>query len=1374
MKQSGISSSNHPEDSVIINTNVRMLGQTPPEAGFYSMIDGLLAENSRLKKEKASLERQLNEERGAKDKLNIMRDQLDRLESQASAKDVIINELEEQLSSLQATLRAKDLADVDHTKALKNIESRYQHELEQHLEQIAIYRENYRHLRDKEEKKSSGQHQKYKDDFIAKMASISTTPQPSSPEHESVMSPRTSQFIAAIEKSLQKQYVFDEKIIVDNKVEVDQEVIKLSKEAERLYSRKYPSVQLPLKDKKDNADPLKVNVLEEVSHIVVANERNQAKFAEELNKVLADTHANAPTDKLPNIEDLFPKVPEGFGLMGQGLRPEAKKSTINKISNRLKTDAQVEKPKEGLILVKSPLVFDSEGHIGSDKPNSELISPQPLHRKAPGPKAAREITIPIPHDHDDANSGPIDFEELKKAAASGSEDFITGGVNIVKKNVRSMSRQDDHESRSPIGNRNIRHMSQTNIGLTENDLFGSKVFSRQGEQITEREEESQASNPLLVGGVYADSQEEFEDENPLDDYEAKILAGRDNLSYVSNMNTPRSLVISSPMHSQQQRRFETRNIPMTFTEVSKTKAILSKYHAKPQDQLSDVTPTTAEGRNRRDPLALLLTKAQQSDKDSPQLPHKEDNEIYFASTSPGGDTSKRKIKSQLYLIPERPENAEFAEMVEGIDDMKKLPSIDVLPQIYTAENGKVGTKEEISSDDGSKSPQGDNGADLNQHFTNQNKKHLENFSAPMLEVEKDFKPSAPFRPAKKPLVKPFAPKQNTGIPQALKSPQAEEIDETSDLSTAKKNKEEKAQDHHNEEPKATVQSEQKPKAAPPTSTASSNPIPGSKKPIIKKFTPFNKTATEEPAQTQEVKRVDFSNANIQPKGGPSNQKTDSQPVEGTLASMPMPQVTQTESVPYHSDQQQKHFENYNEALEGASNQQMRFKSSNTIFQSNSSSPEQHTDSQPVEGTLASMPMPQITQTKSVPYHSSPLERHEGEEGAGKQKKKNPFSTGQGRGMLADKDLEIDFDDEDESNTQNKQDYLFDSMMESNLVQDRESGNNRAHEMLEEQAQILKTSPPSRIAKTSIKKEDTLQTEPGQNHPHFEDSPHPDVEMIKSEEVNQVAPPPKSRGPPPPSKAPAPGAPGARKPALKNRFVPVNPLSMISQTQPIAQPEELAPEEEFEHMRPKQQSFSAKQQEPHHEPAESQTKNEEAAEEKVSERKDSLDDISLDPWATGVTPDSSIYTEPKADSPKLPPGSESPRFGGVFNIKKKPKPISKVPTFGQDVFDTIDKGEEEGSPGQKGEVKPVNKLADQSKTLKLGNSKKDEVEKASQISVTSGADIAIYESMPDKSERSSELATDSPPPPSKTPTTTAAPKPPISKNIFKQTKVVKKS
>ena len=74
------------------------------------------------------------------------------------------------------------------------------------------------------------------------------------------------------------------------------------------------------------------------------------------------------------------------------------------------------------------------------------------------------------------------------------------------------------------------------------------------------------------------------------------------------------------------------------------------------------------------------------------------------------------------------------------------------------------------------------------------KKHLENFSAPMLEVEKDFKPSAPFRPAKKPLVKPFAPKQNTGIPQALKSPQAEEIDETSDLSTAKKNKEEKAQE----------------------------------------------------------------------------------------------------------------------------------------------------------------------------------------------------------------------------------------------------------------------------------------------------------------------------------------------------------------------------------------------------------------------------------------------------------------------------------------------------------------------------------------------------------------------------------------------------
>lgn len=95
--------------------------------------------------------------------------------------------------------------------------------------------------------------------------------------------------------------------------------------------------------------------------------------------------------------------------------------------------------------------------------------------------------------------------------------------------------------------------------------------------------------------------------NPFEDYEPKNLQIRENLSYASNMNTPRSLALNSPMNVQQQRRFDKRNIPVTFSNAAKPQDKFNKYNIKSQEETDDtpVTPSL-DGRNRRDPFAKSM------------------------------------------------------------------------------------------------------------------------------------------------------------------------------------------------------------------------------------------------------------------------------------------------------------------------------------------------------------------------------------------------------------------------------------------------------------------------------------------------------------------------------------------------------------------------------------------------------------------------------------------------------------------------------------------------------------------------------------------------------------------------------------------------
>ena len=150
-----------------------------------------------------------------------------------------------------------------------------------------------------------------------------------------------------------------------------------------------------------------------------------------------------------------------------------------------------------------------------------------------------------------------------------------------------------------------KHHSQTNIKFTNDDPNRlENAFFPDHAEISENELESQASTAKLPSHNGNLQQGEPEDEaipNPFEDYEPKNLQGRENLSYTSNMNTPRSLAMTSPINVQQQRRFEKRNIPVTFSNIQDK---FNKYNIKaPEDSDENSFTPVAEGRARRDPLS---------------------------------------------------------------------------------------------------------------------------------------------------------------------------------------------------------------------------------------------------------------------------------------------------------------------------------------------------------------------------------------------------------------------------------------------------------------------------------------------------------------------------------------------------------------------------------------------------------------------------------------------------------------------------------------------------------------------------------------------------------------------------------------------------
>lgn len=152
---------------------------------------------------------------------------------------------------------------------------------------------------------------------------------------------------------------------------------------------------------------------------------------------------------------------------------------------------------------------------------------------------------------------------------------------------------------------NRKHHSQTSIKITDDPARLENTLFHENNEISENEMESQSSTskfPQCMQSPYAG--DEYSTNNPFDEYEPKQMMGRDNLSYASNMATPRSLALSSPMNVQTQRRFDKRNIPVSFSNMVKPQDKLNKYNMKTKEETEVIASTPVrEGRNRRDPMA---------------------------------------------------------------------------------------------------------------------------------------------------------------------------------------------------------------------------------------------------------------------------------------------------------------------------------------------------------------------------------------------------------------------------------------------------------------------------------------------------------------------------------------------------------------------------------------------------------------------------------------------------------------------------------------------------------------------------------------------------------------------------------------------------
>lgn len=302
------------EDSVIINTNVNNIVKNDQDLGLFQLIETLLIENKSLKLQNQSLKEELNGVMGKLEHAEVMKRRLEHVESSLADRERELEARDDQIRESKARGQMADDASDSFKHGVKMIEDNYDSSLRDCLDQIEQHRRQMSLISEKQERRARDVQtsaSKNKGDLIAKLTSLTSSL--TANDTEGVPTDDVRSIIDEMQRQVAKEYVFDEKIIVDNTVIVDPEVIKLTKKIENLYSSRYEGLPKELRAASHlsgNSDGQSKLLIEDLSGIVIQSENNKRKYVEEMNSLLTEINMslNNEQDDQLNLESLFPSV----------------------------------------------------------------------------------------------------------------------------------------------------------------------------------------------------------------------------------------------------------------------------------------------------------------------------------------------------------------------------------------------------------------------------------------------------------------------------------------------------------------------------------------------------------------------------------------------------------------------------------------------------------------------------------------------------------------------------------------------------------------------------------------------------------------------------------------------------------------------------------------------------------------------------------------------------------------------------------------------------------------------------------------------------------------------------------------------------------
>lgn len=302
------------EDSVIINTNVNNIVKSDKDLGLFQLIETLLIENRSLKLQNQALKDELTGIMGKLEQAEVVKRKLEQVESRLADQERVLELKDAELREAKGKTEIGEGNTEEFLRSIKLIEGNYEKNLRDSLELIETHREQLSQIAEKQSKKLSAdqsESSKMKDDLITKLKSITSSL--TADVAESHSDSDIKQIINQMQRHVAKEYKFDEKIEVSSKVEVDPEVIKLTKAVERLTASRHEGMSKELKiahKLHEKQDSQSMHIMEDVSGIILQADKQRQKYVEEMNSLLKEINEslNKEQESMPNLDTLFPTV----------------------------------------------------------------------------------------------------------------------------------------------------------------------------------------------------------------------------------------------------------------------------------------------------------------------------------------------------------------------------------------------------------------------------------------------------------------------------------------------------------------------------------------------------------------------------------------------------------------------------------------------------------------------------------------------------------------------------------------------------------------------------------------------------------------------------------------------------------------------------------------------------------------------------------------------------------------------------------------------------------------------------------------------------------------------------------------------------------